>query len=110
MSKLAKNNTEPTLDLLGNPLPEPAPANRRNVKRDKAATVDEHERTHRDFLTQSEIDRLLKAAKAGRFGARDYTMLLLAFRHGLRVSELTSVKRADIDLDSGRIWVKCVFR
>lgn len=96
------------VDLLGDPLPGPASAERRNVKRDKASTVDEHERSDRDFLTQAETTRLLNSAKTGRFGVRDYAMLLLAFRHGLRVSELVSVRTSDVDLDARRIWVRRV--
>lgn len=105
---MSKETTETALDLLGDPLPDMAPANGRNVKRDETSTVDEHERRHRDFLTQAETTRLLNSAKTGRFGIRDYAMLLLAFRHGLRVSELIGVRTSDIDLDAGRIWVKRV--
>lgn len=105
---MSKDAEIPALDLLGDALPEPASAGGRNVKRDKTSTVDEHERSHRDFLTQAETTRLLNSAKTGRFGVRDYAMLLLAFRHGLRVSELVSVRTSDIDLDAGRIWVKRV--
>jgi site-specific recombinase XerD len=103
---MSKDTEILALDLLGDPLPEPMPAERRNVKRDQTTTVDEHERTHRDFLTESETIRLFTSARAGRFGIRNYVMLLLAYRHGLRVSELTSIRIADIDLDAARIWVK----
>ena len=42
----------------------------------------------REYLTPSEVDRLREAAaKQGRHGTRDATMILLAYRHGLRVSE-----------------------
>jgi integrase len=41
----------------------------------------------REHLTQAEVERLIEAAKANRHGHRDATMLLLAFRHGLRASE-----------------------
>lgn len=102
---MSKDTEIPSLDLLGDPLPAPTPANGRNVKRDQTTTVDEHERAHRDFLTESETIRLLASARAGRFGVRDYSMLLLAYRHGWRVTELTSIRIADIDLDAGRIWV-----
>jgi site-specific recombinase XerD len=78
-------------------------AERRNVK-SPAQPVDAHERV-RDFLTATEVDQLLKAAREGRFGVRDYAMLLLTYRHGLRVSELVSLSRQDVTLDEARIWV-----
>ena len=47
----------------------------------------------REYLTAEEIERLLAASKsASRNPVRDYCMLLLMFRHGLRVSELCSIK------------------
>ncbi len=76
---------------------------RQNVKREIA--VDDHERS-RDYLSASEIDALMMSAKKGRFGLRDHTMLLIAYRHGLRVSELCSLKKDDLDLEGARIWVK----
>ena len=39
------------------------------------------------YLTQIEVDKLLEAAKKSRNAARDRCLLLLMFRHGLRVSE-----------------------
>jgi type 1 fimbriae regulatory protein FimB len=53
----------------------------------------------REYLTADEIDKLLTAAKtASRNPVRDYCALLLMFRHGLRVSELCSIKLSDIDV------------
>ena len=53
----------------------------------------------REYLTQEEIERLLTAGKTdSRNPVRDYCMLLLMFRHGLRVSELCSIKLCDIKL------------
>lgn len=58
-------------------------------------------RRKREYLTQNEIDKLFAASKtASRNPERDYCVLLLAFRHGLRVSELCSLKLSDIDLES----------
>lgn len=50
-------------------------------------------RREREFLTPHEIELLMTAAKKqGRHGQRDATMILLAYRHGLRVSELVSLR------------------
>lgn len=68
-------------------------------------TVDGHERRKRDFLTKSEMERLLAAARQGRFGVRDHALLLISFRHGLRVTEAIELQRQDLDLDGGRLWV-----
>lgn len=46
----------------------------------------------RDQLTEAEVERLMKAASDNRYGHRDSTMLLLAFRHGLRASELVDLR------------------
>jgi integrase len=51
----------------------------------------------RSYLTPDEIERLIKAAKKrGRYGARDALAILLAYRHGLRVSELVALRWSQI--------------
>jgi site-specific recombinase XerD len=63
-------------------------------------------RPARTYLTPDEVERLMKAARArGRYGHRDATMILLAYRHGLRVGELVSLRWDQIDLQLGRIHV-----
>src|SRR5262245_21212863 len=47
----------------------------------------------REYLTEKEVDRLIDAAKRrGRNGARDAAAILLAYRHGLRASEVCSLR------------------
>ena len=46
----------------------------------------------REHLTESEVERLIAAAKRNRCGHSDATMLLVAYRHGLRVSELVDLR------------------
>lgn len=64
------------------------------------------ERREREFLTPLEMERLIDAAKKqGRHGHRDSTMILMAYRHGLRVSELISLRWQQIDLSSGLVQI-----
>jgi type 1 fimbriae regulatory protein FimB len=60
----------------------------------------------KDFLTEAEIERLLNAARDGRYGVRDYLLIFMTYRHGLRVSELIDIRLRDIDLGSGRLFVR----
>jgi type 1 fimbriae regulatory protein FimB/type 1 fimbriae regulatory protein FimE len=46
----------------------------------------------REYLTEAEVERLKKAAGDNRHGHRDATMLLVAYRHGLRATELVTLK------------------
>jgi site-specific recombinase XerD len=60
------------------------------------------EKRSREYLTLKEVDKLIRESKkVGRYGKRDSTMILIAYRHGLRVSELISLKWSQIDLQQG---------
>lgn len=46
----------------------------------------------RDCLTRDEVTTLLRAAEKGpHHGARNHAMMLLAYRHGLRASEVVNL-------------------
>ena len=65
------------------------------------------DRRSREHLTPIEVERLMGAARQlGRHGQRDATMILLAYRHGLRVSELVSLRREQVDLRQGLVYVR----
>jgi type 1 fimbriae regulatory protein FimB len=76
------------------------------TKMAKKQAADAVDKKGRDFLTEGEMKRLLDAAKGGRYGQRDHLMLLTAYRHGQRVSELIDLRLKDIDLDTSRIFVR----
>jgi integrase len=46
----------------------------------------------REYLTEAEVERLTTAARTNRWGHRDGTMILVAYRHGLRASELVDLR------------------
>ncbi len=60
----------------------------------------------REYLTPDEVDALMTAAgKVGRHRLRDRALILMAYRHGFRVSEVVCLKWDQIDLKAGRIHV-----
>ncbi len=60
----------------------------------------------RDYLTPDEVERLMAAAgKAGRYGYRDAALMLVAYRHGLRVSELVALRWDQVDFKAGLLHV-----
>ena len=60
----------------------------------------------RRFLTAKEVQAMMQAARQGPTGERDYCLILLAFRHGMRISELLDLHYHDLDLHEGRVNVR----
>ena len=60
----------------------------------------------REYLTEAELAGLTEAAKGNRYGHRDATMILTAYRHGLRVSELVDLRWDQIDFASATLHVR----
>jgi type 1 fimbriae regulatory protein FimB/type 1 fimbriae regulatory protein FimE len=60
----------------------------------------------REYLYEHEVEAMLKVAKAvGRHGHRDATFILLAYRHGLRVTELVNLRWQQVNLKTGHIHI-----
>jgi len=56
------------------------------------------------FLTQEEVQRLFSAIKT----KRDRAIFAVAYRHGLRASEVGMLQRTDLDLKAARITINRV--
>src|SRR5262249_20821179 len=69
-------------------------------------TVESAMAGRREYLTEREVDKLIEAAKDNRWGHRDATAILIAYRHGLRASELVSLRWSDLELTTGRLHVR----
>jgi type 1 fimbriae regulatory protein FimE len=74
---------------------------------DSSAPNTENFTVKRRYLTEREVEQLIDAArKVSRHGHRDATMILVAYRHGLRASEVCSLEWHQIELDQGRLHVR----
>jgi len=83
-------------------LVSPAPVNRTvtPVRRPNSAL------RPREHLTEREVVKLIEAAKGNRWGQRDSTMILLTFRHGLRVSEVCGLQWSDVEFETGNLHLR----
>src|SRR5262249_61279744 len=60
----------------------------------------------REHLTEREINKLIEVARRNRWGQRDSAMILIAFRHGLRVSELCGLQWSDVEFETGTLHLR----
>ena len=61
---------------------------------------------NREYLSEKEVGQVIDAAAgAGRHRLRDATLILLAYRHGLRVSELVALRWDQVDLTQGLVHI-----
>jgi type 1 fimbriae regulatory protein FimB/type 1 fimbriae regulatory protein FimE len=72
--------------------------------RTEPAPSTEMQSSRRQWLTEEEVERLIKATEC----QRDGLMILMAYRHGLRVSELVALQWGQVDLGAGRLAVRRV--
>jgi type 1 fimbriae regulatory protein FimB/type 1 fimbriae regulatory protein FimE len=62
----------------------------------------------REYLTEAEVERLMQAASRNRWGHRDATMILVAYRHGLRASEVVDLRWDQIEFRTANLHVRRV--
>jgi type 1 fimbriae regulatory protein FimB/type 1 fimbriae regulatory protein FimE len=62
----------------------------------------------REYLTEAEIESLMEGTKSNRHSHRDATMILVAYRHGLRVSELVDLRWDQVDFRTATLLVRRV--
>jgi integrase len=60
----------------------------------------------REYLTEHEVESLMAAARKNRYGHRDATMILIAFRHGLRASEVVDLRWDQVDFNRAVLHVR----
>jgi site-specific recombinase XerD len=64
----------------------------------------------REHLMEGEVERLMAAARKNRWGHRDATMILTAYRHGFRPAELVDLRWDQVEFASGALHVRRVKR
>src|SRR5262245_27308817 len=85
-----------------------SPRRERSPRRqpDRSSAAVDADRRRKDYLTPPEIELLLDAAKRSRNPVRDHAVILMLYRHGLRVSELCGMRLDDLDLKQSRVYVR----
>jgi integrase len=60
----------------------------------------------REYLTEAEVERLMNVAKGNRWGHRDATMILVAYRHGLRAAEAVDLRWDQVEFRTATLHVR----
>jgi type 1 fimbriae regulatory protein FimB/type 1 fimbriae regulatory protein FimE len=60
----------------------------------------------REYLTETEVDKLIGATKASRYPQRDAAMILVIYRHGLRATEACDLEWSQVDFDTASLHVR----
>jgi integrase len=60
----------------------------------------------REYLTEDEVRRLMEAARGNRHGHRDATMVLVAYRHGLRAAEIVDLRWDQTDFQTANLHIR----
>ena len=81
----------------------PSQSEKSTVRRGRAKNVDYRQR---EYLTEAEIDKLLAATGDSRNPGRDRLLILMAFRHALRVSELVDLRWQQVHLDTATVDIR----
>jgi type 1 fimbriae regulatory protein FimB/type 1 fimbriae regulatory protein FimE len=82
---------------------KPSKAEKPTVKGGRGKNADYRSR---EYLSEKEIDHLLAAASESRNPGRDRLLILMAFRHALRVSELVDLRWQQVHLDSATVDIR----
>jgi site-specific recombinase XerD len=84
------------------------PEKRTVAKPRVAGRLPNRELRTREHLTPAGVERLIQTAMDNRRGHRDATMILIAFRHGLRASELVDLRWEQTDFEQAVLHVRRV--
>ena len=94
----------PVATLLAFEGKQPSPSD--NILRKVPRRPKNNEVHTREYLTPDEVERLMHGAgRVGRHPFRDKTLILIAYRHALRVSEVVSLRWDQVDLKQGQLHV-----
>jgi integrase len=80
----------------------------RRSDRDRAKRQKNADLRTREHLTPDEVEALIEVAKGNRHGRRDATMILVAFRHGLRAAEVCDLRWDQVDFNGAVLHVRRV--